>query len=125
MFKKPFSFDGRISREEYGISMALYVICLPVAMFIARGGRIGALASLALLTFAIIFILAQGTKRCHDIGRSGWWQLIPFYAFYLLYAEGDINSNEYDSRVGSPNSNTKEKPTGRRDTNAPDGPPQA
>lgn len=125
MFKKPFSFEGRITREEYGISMALYVICLPIAMFMARGGRIGALASFTLLVFAIIFILAQGTKRCHDIGRSGWWQLIPFYAFYLLYAEGDIKSNEYDIRIDASNTDRKEKPTVLRDTNAPDGPPQA
>jgi nitrogenase molybdenum-iron protein alpha chain len=34
------------------------------------------------------FIWAQGAKRCHDRGNSGWYQIIPFYGFWMLFAEG-------------------------------------
>jgi len=45
--------------------------------------------------FLIWFSLAQTTKRCHDIGNSGWYQLIPFYNLFLLFGNGEIAENEY------------------------------
>ena len=41
------------------------------------------------------FMIAQGAKRCHDRGNSGWFQLIPFYGFWMLFAEGESGTNEY------------------------------
>lgn len=41
------------------------------------------------------FLLAQGAKRCHDRGNSGWWQLIPFYYLWMFFADGEIGDNEY------------------------------
>lgn len=43
----------------------------------------------------IWFFLAQGAKRCHDRGNSGWYQLIPFYGFWMLFADGDAGVNNY------------------------------
>ena len=40
-------------------------------------------------------MLAQGAKRCHDRGNSGWFQLIPFYAFWMLFADSDFGNNKY------------------------------
>ena len=41
------------------------------------------------------FILAQGAKRCHDLGNSGLYQLIPFYGFLMVLEDGDEGENEY------------------------------
>ncbi len=41
------------------------------------------------------FIFAQGAKRCHDRGNSGWYQIIPFYGLWMLFADSEIGKNEY------------------------------
>ncbi len=99
MFKQPFSFDGRIRRTEYGLSLLIYIISLGVVSVLAETSDILGLA----LIPAIWFMLAQNTKRCHDMGKSGWWQLIPFYVVALLFIEGHKGTNKYgeDSKLDS------------------------
>lgn len=41
------------------------------------------------------FIWAQGAKRCHDRNNTGWFQIIPFYGFWMLFADGDYGENDY------------------------------
>ena len=101
MFKSPFSFNGRIRRTEYGISVIIYtvVIMLLWAMLIATmtGHASPGITLFLMITLIplIYFMLAQGAKRCHDRGNSGWFQLIPFYGFWMMFADGDHGSNEY------------------------------
>jgi uncharacterized membrane protein YhaH (DUF805 family) len=93
MFKAPFSFDGRIRRTEYGISLIIYFISYFILLKLSYSVSIFGLAFIPLLWF----FWAQGAKRCHDRGNSGWYQIIPFYIFWLLFAEGDLGENEYGS----------------------------
>jgi uncharacterized membrane protein YhaH (DUF805 family) len=41
------------------------------------------------------FIFAQGSKRCHDGGINGWWQLVPGSPFILSLIRGKRGSNRY------------------------------
>lgn len=94
MFKNPFSFNGRIRRLEFCLSYALYWVFLIGIQEITEYNEIaGILGLLALPLFW--FLLAQGAKRCHDRGNSGWYQIIPFYIFWLVFADGDEGENEY------------------------------
>ncbi|WP_316812156.1 DUF805 domain-containing protein [Pedobacter heparinus] len=100
MFKNPFSFNGRIRRLEYGLSNLIYIfsIFLVVLVFEARNSLESSTGSFIIVLWyipCIWFMLAQGTKRCQDRGNSGWWQLIPFYGFWMMFAPGDIGDNEY------------------------------
>ena len=44
------------------------------------------------------FYIAQGAKRCHDRGNSGWYQIIPFYSLWMLFGNSDVGENEYGPR---------------------------
>jgi uncharacterized membrane protein YhaH (DUF805 family) len=93
LFSSPFSFEGRIRRTEYGISFLIY--CFVYAAF---SSSIEENSSVALILLPLLwFFIAQGAKRCHDRGNSGWFQLIPFYFFWMIFAEGDPHENEYGS----------------------------
>lgn len=95
MFAAPFSFDGRIRRKEYGISLIifyfLYVAIAGVALKSRSSSSVFGLAYIPLIWFAI----AQGAKRCHDRNNSGWYQLIPFYGLWMLFADGDAQTNNF------------------------------
>jgi uncharacterized membrane protein YhaH (DUF805 family) len=98
MFSSPFSFEGRIRRTEYCLSFLIYLIWLIIIGESVDGNEMSdSFATFLLLSIITIiwFILAQGTKRCHDRNNSGWYQIIPFYVFWLLFAEGDNGANDY------------------------------
>lgn len=107
MFKAPFSFEGRIRRKEYGITMLIYIffaILINILAALMQTGTAGTEVSLSgiagmitlLLYFPILWLVyAQGAKRCHDLGKSGWWQLIPFYVFVMMFQDGVMGMNEY------------------------------
>lgn len=56
---------------------------------------------------ALWFLFAQGCKRSHDRGNSGWYQIIPFYTLWLIFADGDIGENQFGpnpKNIGNGNS---------------------
>jgi uncharacterized membrane protein YhaH (DUF805 family) len=103
MFKNPFSFDGRIRRKEYGLTFVIYLIFYAITSLLSMAADgAGAIIAVVLIIPVVWFLWAQGAKRCHDIGRSGWWQIIPFYFFVLLFQDGDQGRNEYGSNPKYP-----------------------
>jgi uncharacterized membrane protein YhaH (DUF805 family) len=97
MFKSPFSFDGRIRRTEYGISFIAYTIGITIVGVIIESDKNSSGVAIIGLSYIPLlwFLWAQGAKRCHDINKSGWWQIIPFFVFWLIFAEGDLHPNQY------------------------------
>lgn len=99
MFKNVFSFQGRIRRMEYCISYLIYMVFAVtsdlITVYYIPNADVSRMFILLLYIPLIWFMLAQGSKRCHDRGNSGWYQIIPFYALWMLFADGDIGPNEY------------------------------
>lgn len=93
MFSNPSSFDGRIRRTEYGIS---FIICVFVAGLVNVLAVSGEFAFVGLGYIPLYwFLWAQGAKRCHDLGNSGWWQIVPFYVLWMIFQKGQPGINEY------------------------------
>jgi uncharacterized membrane protein YhaH (DUF805 family) len=79
---------------EYILSLLIFIgadlIC---NVTLGSPGNSGVYAIILIILW--VFMLMQGAKRCHDIGNSGWWQLIPLYFIWLMVAKGDEGENEY------------------------------
>lgn len=95
MFNSIFSFKGRIRRLEFGLTLVFYFVGL-----ILSGLFLGTIPLFESVFYLYIFfaywvLLAQGAKRCHDIGNSGFYQLIPFYVLVMIFAEGEKKNNRY------------------------------
>ncbi|MEM1325509.1 MAG: DUF805 domain-containing protein [Bacteroidota bacterium] len=89
-------FEGRARRSEYWyfylfttlISWGLMAV--DTAMGLEDFG-ISLIWSLAVM----IPFLAVAVRRMHDVGKSGWFILIPIYNFILAVTPGEEGANEY------------------------------
>lgn len=83
-FQNYANFNGRASRAEYWWFYLFVLITSLIPI-------VGLIASLATL----IPIIAAGVRRMHDVGKSGWFLLIPIYNLILACTEGQKGDNEY------------------------------
>lgn len=71
-------FTGRASRSEFWWFFLFQIVVVVVTGFVSQ--LVSSVVSLALLLPA----LAVGARRLHDIGRSGWWQLLSLTGIGFL-----------------------------------------
>lgn len=98
-FKKYGVFHGRASRSEY------WFFVLAIWIFILAGKEVGAFLS---SEFTIIFfslvplafyvpVWAAAVRRMHDVGKNGWYLLIPIYSL-ILACTASVEDNQYGPR---------------------------
>ncbi|UEG48634.1 DUF805 domain-containing protein [Ferruginibacter lapsinanis] len=90
------NFEGRARRKEYWYFTLFSILISIVISFIdaAIGSTIGILG--LIFSFGtLIPSIAVGVRRMHDVGKSGWYLLIPIYNLVLACTEGQTGSNEY------------------------------
>jgi uncharacterized membrane protein YhaH (DUF805 family) len=90
-------FEGRVGREEFWMFM-LWSFLIQMAFNLIGLEVISLLISLAILLPAV----AIGTRRLHDIDKSGWWQLIGLIpiigwiiVIILLAQKTSMTENQY------------------------------
>lgn len=112
-FRKYAVFNGRAHRTAFWMFTLVHVI-VTVALAVTDVligtaedelgyGVLGTIYGLA----ALVPSLAVGARRLHDMGRSGWWQLIvliPLVGLILLIVwwatESDAGSNDWGPEPG-------------------------
>ena len=93
-FFKPY---GRINRTEYCIVL-LVALFLSLYAFVVIYFSPNYFLSIILLILALYLLIVNSTKRSHDIGKSGWHQVIPFYHLLLLFLPGENENNEWGAK---------------------------
>ena len=95
-FQKYADFEGRAKRPEFW----WFVLFLFVGSLVL--GVVSSILSMLFSLLTIVPSLAVGARRLHDIGRSGWWQLlglIPILGWIILIywcaQEGDGADNQF------------------------------
>ena len=106
-FRKYFDFTGRARGSEFWyfslfcFLILLVTIILDINLFGYDWEDSGPLYS----TSALILLIPQisaATRRLHDSGKSGWWQLLyltiigGFFVLYWLIRKGETNENMYN-----------------------------
>jgi len=102
VLKKYVQFSGRARRSEYWyfvlfssiVSMILAGVDFAMGTRTAGGfggGTLGSIYSVAVLLPSI----AVGVRRMHDVGKSGWFILIPIYNLILACTDGEKGTNQY------------------------------
>jgi uncharacterized membrane protein YhaH (DUF805 family) len=87
-------FSGRARRSEY------WYFVLFNAIFSFVLGFVGGLINFPLIgtIYSVVMLipsLAVGVRRMHDVGKSGWFLLIPIYNLVLALTEGEATDNAY------------------------------
>jgi uncharacterized membrane protein YhaH (DUF805 family) len=88
------TFTGRARRKEYWMFALINSIISIILSIIAAAIKfelLGTIYSLAVLIPSI----AVGVRRMHDVGKSGWFLLIPIYNLILACTDGTAGENEY------------------------------
>ncbi len=95
------NFSGRARRKEYWMFVLFNTLFAIATMFLDNAigmasettgyGPVYGLYTLAMLIPSI----AVGVRRMHDVGKSGWFLLIPIYNLVLACTDSEPGDNEY------------------------------
>ena len=91
-------FSGRATRPEYWYFVLVNVlISIGVSVFGTLSGNEYMATGYSLATF--IPSLSVAVRRMHDVGKSGWFILIPVYNIILACRKGEALDNEYGAAL--------------------------
>jgi uncharacterized membrane protein YhaH (DUF805 family) len=95
------NFDGRARRSEFWFFMIvnmLIINVLPIVGKVLFTQNLPLIYSLAVLSPSI----AVSFRRMHDVGKPGWYALIPVYSIILAATAGDKGPNQYGTDPKTP-----------------------
>lgn len=96
-FKNYAVFSGRARRSEYWYFTLFHVIII-YGLTILNAAQESTFLTILVTAYQLVaFIpsLAVGVRRMHDVGKSGWYLLIPIYNLVLACTNGTVGENEY------------------------------
>jgi uncharacterized membrane protein YhaH (DUF805 family) len=88
------NFNGRARRSEYWY-FVLFNMIFSFSLAIVRVYTTFTLLQGLYSLFVLLPSIAVGVRRMHDVGKSGWFLLIPIYNLVLACTEGMSGENKY------------------------------
>jgi uncharacterized membrane protein YhaH (DUF805 family) len=88
------TFTGRARRSEYWYFALFSTIISIVLMMVGAWMNLSMISNLYSIA-VLLPSIAVGVRRMHDVGKSGWFILIPIYNLVLACTEGTQGDNEY------------------------------
>jgi uncharacterized membrane protein YhaH (DUF805 family) len=88
------NFKGRATRSEYWLfvlfNAIIFIILSQISLLID-------FPYLSIIYYLAILIptLAVGVRRMHDVGKSGWFLLVPIYNLILSVTDSQRGENQY------------------------------
>jgi uncharacterized membrane protein YhaH (DUF805 family) len=80
--KKYVDFSGRASRKEFWTYVFFYYLLSFSAGLIDGFLQLDFVGNLVVLGLTIPYI-SCAARRMHDVGKSGWFMIVPIYNFIL------------------------------------------
>jgi uncharacterized membrane protein YhaH (DUF805 family) len=93
-FSKYATFTGRASRSEYWYFYLFYIIAYIAGMVVDAAAGSQFIQYLFIIPLWLPLVSA-GVRRMHDVGKSGWFILIPIYNLILACTASNPGSNKY------------------------------
>jgi uncharacterized membrane protein YhaH (DUF805 family) len=88
-------FSGRARRSEYWWYMLFYMIVYIVLNVLAGVASIFGIISMLVSLALLLPTIAVGIRRMHDIGKSGWWILVPILNLIWSAQDSQAGQNAY------------------------------
>ena len=95
VLKKYADFNGRARRKEYWMFLLFHIILIYGLMFLASQYPSAIYVYVVYVLGTFLPALAVSVRRMHDVGKSGWYILIPIYNLILHCTDGEEGKNEY------------------------------
>ena len=97
-----FDFKGRTKMMDFWMFLVIYIIINVVLSIvdILLAALLGFTILSSLFQLAMLCpLLGIGARRMHDIGKSGWFLIIPLYNLYLWAQPGQKEANKWGNPV--------------------------
>ena len=75
-------FHGRSNKLQFNSFLLFYIV---VDLFLAFANPHGLTLNNLIMAALTVPLIAVEIRRSHDVGKSGWWILVPFYSLYLMF----------------------------------------
>lgn len=75
-------FKGRSNKLQFNSFLLFYII---VDLFTFLLNPNGTTVNNVIMILLSVPLIAVEIRRSHDVGKSGWWILVPFYSLYLMF----------------------------------------
>lgn len=96
VLKKYATFNGRARRSEYWYFFLFNGVIAFVLGFLEGLISIGTPILSSIYSLAVLIPgIAVAIRRMHDVGKSGWFVLIPIYNLILACSNGEVGENEF------------------------------